>query len=117
LKVVDFSRESSSPIHNFDSVAAHSVHLADGQGEAHAYTIHMDAGGHIGTHPAGFGQLFLVVSGSGWVVGGDGQRAELACGQAAYIERGERHSKGSDTGMTAVMLQVRDLQLASPQER
>lgn len=109
MKVIDFSREHSLPINNFDSVAARSVHLADGEGEAHAYSIHFESGGCIGPHPAGFGQIFLVVQGSGWVIGGDGERTNLECGQGAYIERGEQHSKGSDTGMTAIMLQVREL--------
>jgi hypothetical protein len=32
-------------------------------------------------------------------------------GQVALIQRGEIHSKGSETGLTAVMIQVRDLAL------
>ena len=112
MKVVDFSRESSRPIENFGSVSARSVHLADGEGEAHAYSVYIEAGGSIGTHPAGFGQLFLVIEGSGWVIGGDGQRVELERGQGAYIERGEQHSKGSEVGMAAIMLQVRELALS-----
>ena len=109
MRVVDFSRERAEPIERFDSVAATSVHVGDGEGEAHVYSVHFDAGGRIGTHPAGFGQLFLVVEGSGWVAGEDGQRVELCAGQGAYIARGEQHSKGSDTGMSAIMVQVRDL--------
>jgi hypothetical protein len=37
----------------------------------------------------------------------------LAEGEAAFIARGEVHSKGSDVGMTAFMVQVRDLIAAS----
>lgn len=33
----------------------------------------------------------------------------MAEGEAAFIHRGEVHSKGSETGMTALMIQVRDL--------
>jgi hypothetical protein len=33
----------------------------------------------------------------------------LSEGEAAFIERGEVHSKGSETGLTALMVQVRDL--------
>jgi quercetin dioxygenase-like cupin family protein len=88
-----------------------SIAVADGVGEAHVYVQHFDPGGVIGPHEAGFGQLFVAVSGDGWVAGGDGGRMPLAQGQAAFIERGEIHSKGSETGMVAFMVQVRDLDL------
>jgi quercetin dioxygenase-like cupin family protein len=86
-----------------------SIKLAEGHGEAHAYLLYFDAGGVIGAHEAGFGQMFVAVKGSGWVAGGDGERISLNEGEAALISRGEMHSKGSDTGMTALMVQVRDL--------
>jgi quercetin dioxygenase-like cupin family protein len=117
MRVVDFSRERGEPIERFESVAAQSVHVGDGEGEAHVYAVHFDAGGSIGRHPAGFGQLFLVTAGSGWVAGEDGTRVELAAGQGAYIARGETHSKGSEAGMSAIMVQVHDLQVRDPQPR
>ena len=88
---------------------ASSIALADGEGEAHAYVLYFEPGGEIGPHEAGFGQLFFAVAGDGWVAGGDGGRLQLAEGQVAFIQRGEIHSKGSETGLTAVMIQVRDL--------
>jgi len=39
----------------------------------------------------------------------DGERIPLAQGEAAIIRRGEIHSKGSETGRTAFMVQVHDL--------
>ena len=56
------------------------------------------------------------LTGSGWVAGGDEQRIALAEGEAAFISRGEVHSKGSENGMTAFMLQVRDLTLPGKQQ-
>jgi quercetin dioxygenase-like cupin family protein len=47
-------------------------------------------------------------------MGADGQRIELTAGQGVFFERGEHHSKGSDSGMTALMVQVTDLQLSAP---
>jgi quercetin dioxygenase-like cupin family protein len=88
---------------------ASSLELAEGEGEAHAYVVHFEPGGEIGPHEAGFGQLFVALSGDGWIAGGDGGRVPLAEGQAAFIARGETHSKGSETGLTALMVQVRDL--------
>lgn len=93
---------------------ASSIKLAEGEGEAHAYVLYFEPGGEIGSHEAGFGQLFVAMSGNGWVAAGDGGRVPLAEGQAAFIPRGEIHSKGSETGLTALMLQVRDLATLPP---
>ena len=110
MKIVDFSPEQAQPITDFGSVDATTVPLGDGQGEAHVYCVRFGAGGSIGPHPTGFGQLFLVVEGRGWVEGGDGARRDLAAGQGAWFKRGEHHAKGSDHGMTAVMIQVGELE-------
>jgi quercetin dioxygenase-like cupin family protein len=92
---------------------ASAVKLAHGAGEAHAYLLSFEPGGEIGPHVAQFGQLFLAVSGDGWVSGADGVRTALREGEAAFFERGEVHSKGSETGLTALMVQVRDLEFAA----
>ena len=90
-----------------------SIELAVGDGEAHAYGLYFEPGGEIGPHEAGYGQLFFALSGDGWVAGGDGIRQPLATGEAAFIMRGEIHSKGSETGLSALMVQVRDLDLTA----
>ena len=109
MQVIHFSADRMEPISLYDSVSAFGVPLGHGRGEAHVYCVHMDAGGRIGAHRAGFSQLFLVVAGSGWACGEDGRRADLAAGRGVYFARGETHAKGSDTGMTALMVQVDDL--------
>ncbi len=109
MRIINFGPERAETISLFNSVGAASVELGAGSGEAHAYAVYIEAGGLIGPHPAGFGQLFLVVQGSGWAAGADGRRSALTSGQGAYFDRGEVHSKGSDSGMTAIMLQVREL--------
>jgi quercetin dioxygenase-like cupin family protein len=105
MKVIAFSAESAPPVTEFESRGAFAQPLANGDGESHVYFVRFDAGGVIGPHPAGFDQLFLVTSGSGWVVGPDGLRQSLSAGHAAAISRGEVHSKGSDVGLTAIMIQ------------
>jgi quercetin dioxygenase-like cupin family protein len=93
----------------YDVKLASAREVAEGSGEAHAYVLYFEPGGEIGPHEAGFGQLFFAVSGSGWVAGEDGVRRALDDGDAALFARGERHSKGSENGLTALMIQVRDL--------
>jgi hypothetical protein len=68
-----------------------------------------DPGGSIGPHEAGFGQLFVPLVGAGWFAGADGIPVPIPPGSVGFIRRGEIHSKGSETGMTALMIQVSDL--------
>lgn len=114
MKVVRLSPETRTSIVEFDSEGAGSLAVADGHGAAHIYFVDFDAGGIIGPHEAGFGQLFIPIVGSGWVAGEDGERVAVSPGQAGYISRGEVHSKGSHDGMTALMIQVDDLTIAEP---
>ena len=114
MQIVDFAGGSAEPITAYESVATRAIALADGEGEAHVYCLRFEAGGRIGEHPTGFGQLFLVIEGRGWVEGEEGRRVELAAGQGAWFRRGERHAKGSDHGATVIMIQVRDLELRPP---
>lgn len=109
MRIFDIGAASGRLITEFDSHAAHALEIAKGSGEAHAFLIRFDRGGIIGPHPAGFGQLFAPLHGAGWIAGADGTRHRLQPGQAALLDRGELHSKGSDEGMTAVMVQIHDL--------
>lgn len=109
MRVLETGRDHAERIERFESHGAWSLELGAGSGESHVYAIHLDAGSEIGPHEAGFDQLFVVVEGSGWGAGADGTRTPLACGQAALFRRGEVHSKGSEGGMKAIMIQVRDL--------
>ncbi|HEX6292238.1 MAG TPA: cupin domain-containing protein [Herpetosiphonaceae bacterium] len=112
MRMLDFSADRATTITQFASIGASSVHLGDGEGHAHIYCVRFEAGGAIGPHPTGFGQLFLIVDGAGWVSGPDGVRVAVSAGHAAYFPRGELHAKGSETGMTAIMIQVDTLRPA-----
>jgi len=111
VEILRFSATAAQPIKDrpLEVAGAASIELARGDGEAHAYVVYFEPGGVIGAHEAGFGQILFAVAGSGWVAGADGARISLAEGETAFIRRGETHAKGSETGMTALMIQVRDL--------
>jgi quercetin dioxygenase-like cupin family protein len=113
MHVFDFGPERATPITEYASRGAAAQPLAGGAGESHVYAVHLDAGGVIGPHPAGFGQLWLVVVGDGWVAGADGLRHPVSAGQGAAIAQGEVHAKGSDAGCTAIMIQLAGLTLAA----
>src|SRR5262249_42512627 len=105
IRVFDFAAQAAQSIERFSSSGAASVELAHGSGESHVYALHFAPGGSIGPHPAGFDQLFLVVQGSCWVAGSNGVRHSIGTNRGAFVPKGEVHSKGSETGMVAVMVQ------------
>ena len=109
MQVVDFGRDRAQPIELFDSIAAWSIRLGDGIGEAHIYCVYLEPGAKIGEHRAGFGQLFLVVEGVAWAEGEDGQREKLTKGRGAYFVKGELHAKGSEEGASVIMVQLEEL--------
>ena len=111
IRLVDFTAQMARTIEQFASSGASSVELAHGDGESHAYAIHFVPGGAIGPHPAGFDQLFLVVQGSGWIAGQDGVRINIGTSRGAFVPKGEIHSKGSEAGMLAVMVQASNFTL------
>jgi quercetin dioxygenase-like cupin family protein len=114
MKLIEFSPKHARPVELFESVAASSVALGDGAGEAHVSCLHFGPGGQVGEHRTGFAQLLLVIQGEGWASGRGGQRVPISAGQGVYFERGELHAKGSETGMVAIMVQVAKLE--PPQE-
>lgn len=69
--------------------------------------VRLAAGGSIGRHPTPLWQLFLVVSGRGWVSGASGDRRPLRAGEAALWAPGEDHASGTVEGLTAVVVQCR----------
>lgn len=105
IRIIDFGVEAAQPVELFSSSGTASVELAHGNGESHVYTLHFAPGGTIGPHPAGFDQLFLVVQGSGWVAGSDGICQSVGTNCGAFVSKGEVHSKGTVSGMVAIMVQ------------
>jgi len=115
MKRLNLRPDVAQTITNFGSTGVSSVKCASGSGEGHVYNLYFEAGGQIGRHPAGPAQVFLAVEGSGWVEGEDGVRREVRTGEAAYIAPGEMHAKGSETGMTAIMIQLDRFDIAAPE--
>jgi quercetin dioxygenase-like cupin family protein len=116
LRILRFEPSQAETIgpRPYDVKLTSSIALAKDGGEAQAYVLYFEPGGEIGPHEAGFGQLFVALSGDGWVAGADGTRMSLSEGEAAHVSRGEIHSKGSETGLTALMVQVGNLVALAP---
>jgi len=108
MRHIDLNTVPLEHILLFDSINSSSACFAEGSGDFRIHVLEIKPGGHIGLHPAGFAQILIVTAGSGYACGQDGVRYTLRCGEAAFIERGEMHAKGSESGMKALMIQVSD---------
>lgn len=108
MKLVAFDRAHA--ITHFNSNGAEIAGVAQCAGETRVSLLQLAAGGIVGEHPAASPQLFLVLAGSGWVRVGEDRRT-IEPGQAAVWEAGERHESGSDSGLTAVIVEAESLQL------
>jgi len=106
MRIVDLEAITTAPILDYESTAAASASIGHGGGKGHIHWLSFEAGGAIGPHPAGFAQLLIPLVGSGRAAGPDGVRQPISRGRAAFIALGEVHSKGSEGGMKALMIQL-----------
>jgi GrpB-like predicted nucleotidyltransferase (UPF0157 family) len=67
--------------------------------------IHVPPGGGMTRHPAVCRKFLCVVSGEGWVSGGDGSRRLIKEGEGACWEDGEEHETGSEGGLNAICIE------------
>ncbi|NRA76483.1 MAG: hypothetical protein HRU16_11125 [Planctomycetes bacterium] len=116
MRIIDLDELAATPIVEYQSTAAASVSIAQGRGDGHIHWLRFEPGGVIGSHPAGPAQLFIPIEGSGWAAGSDAVRRSIARGQAAFIASGEIHSKGSEVGMNALIIQLSTLDLTSDEQ-
>lgn len=79
------------------------MHKVDGQ--LFVGCMHIPPRGLVGHHQATIPQLFMVVSGEGWVRGGEGDRHQVKTGDAALWAADEWHEAGSEMGMTVVVIE------------
>jgi quercetin dioxygenase-like cupin family protein len=105
MKIFRFDPEVGSTIDKFGSekaIISRVVHLED---EAVIQCVYLRPNGKIGYHQAATQQLFLLVEGNGWVRGKSDQKFTIKVGQAAFWEKDEWHESGTETGMTAVIIE------------
>lgn len=110
----NFGRDTATRIEVHDAVGAAQVKLGSSTGEAHLNIVYLEPGGLLGEHPAPTPQLFIVVDGNGWVSGDDGYRHTVSAGVGVFWSEGERHASGTDTGLSAVIMQARQLDVVAP---
>ena len=96
------------------STGVHATRIAGGAGPVHLTCLNVGPGGIIGTHPAPVPQTLLIIAGSGWIAGPDGERITITSGQGVHWDQGEEHMSGTDTGFTALAVEATALDLFKP---
>ena len=113
MQVLRFPLEDAAPIDRFESQHAMVNPLSRVHGDGAVAVIRLGAGGVVGRHPTVRTQLFVVVEGAGVVSGDDGADVPIEQGQAALWRAGESHESRSDSGMTAVVIEIDEVQPAT----
>ncbi|MHC4934120.1 MAG: cupin [Planctomycetota bacterium] len=106
MRLFRFDAEIGRSIEKHGSAGLKFAPVVGVDAHVHVGCLHLEAGGRIGRHPAPIPQLFLVVSGEGWVCGETGDRVPVAAGVAAYWDASESHEAGTFTGMTAIVVEA-----------
>jgi quercetin dioxygenase-like cupin family protein len=109
IRLFRFDDQVGRSIERFDSHELRLSSIARPTGRVQVGCMHLGANGCVGYHQATVPQLFLVVSGKGWVRGEALDRVPIQEGQASFWEAGEWHAAGTDNGMMAVVLEAEEL--------
>jgi len=101
-----FDGAAAWPVTEHESAFRLARLLWSKNGEVRVDVAMLGPGDRIGRHRAGLPQLFCVITGSGWVQGGDGQETAISAGEAVFWTSGEWHATRTDDGLTAVIVQA-----------
>lgn len=71
--------------------------------------MRLEPGGLVGMHPASTPQLLAVVEGEGWIRGEAGPQTPIPAGGAVFWSEGEMHETGTESGLTAIVVETRAL--------
>ena len=111
MRLLRFDPDVSHRITHYGSSFLH-IFLSRASGDVRVSCMHFSAGDHVGYHEALLPQLFAVVVGEGWVQA-DGEKIAITPGVAAFWEAGEWHAAGSDTSMTAIVVEAERIDMQS----
>jgi quercetin dioxygenase-like cupin family protein len=93
-----------------EAYGSHFTLNAIGNFEAsHVIMMTFSEDDEVGRHEAPIPQLFLVIEGSGWVTGDDGEPVFIDTGDAAFWTKGEIHGAGTQSHMKAIVIESESL--------
>ena len=106
MKIVGYGPEKGKRIskHGSDFILSKAVDMAPRLSVSCAY---IERAGRIGYHKATAAQAFMVVKGIGWVRAENEVPVKVRSGDVILWEPGEWHEVGSDTGLTAIVIEYK----------
>jgi len=106
MKIFRFDCESGKVIDLYNSSGFTLTKVAHLLEETMIQFAYLAPDGLVGYHQTTVPQLFLVVQGEGWARGQELERTRIQAGQGVYWEEGEWHEAGTETGMTAIIIEA-----------
>lgn len=107
MKVISIGKGNT--ILKYESVASSYCKIMKTEEATNIGIISIEPNGILGYHQAPVPQLFYVVEGEGWIRDGSEEKIPIKKGYAVFWEQGEWHEAGSNTGLTAVVIQAENL--------
>lgn len=117
MELFKFGKEISQVVNNYNSVSAFYSKITKTVEPTNIGLIHIEKGGVLGYHEAPVPQLFILVKGEGWIEGEDKKRIILKSGEGVFWGKGEYHSSGSESGLTALVIQSEKLEFPKTKSR
>lgn len=114
MRVYNFAKEAGKSIDAFGSRQLLMSRILTAADSPHVGCMHLGENGLVGWHQAPIPQLFLVVSGEGWVRAGEEADISISAGSAVYCDKGEWHETRTETGLTAIVIEAENMSLAMP---
>lgn len=111
MKIYNFGSGNGKDIHAFGSQNLVMTRILSSSDELQAGCMHLGPNGVVGYHQATAPQLFMVVSGEGFVKGDENEEQRIQAGSAAYWEAGEWHETRTEQGLTAIVIEGISLNL------
>lgn len=105
MKMFRFDLEAGKGEGQFGSVKAIIARAVQLDNEAKVNAVYLHPDKSVIDPQALTQQLFLVVEGEGWVKGKSDNELAIRQGQAIFWEIAESHELGTETGMTAVIIE------------
>jgi len=105
MKLYSFNPKVDQEIDRFGSVKAMIAKAVALEPEAGVNVAYIRPKERIGYYEEVAPQLFLLVEGQGWIRNEFDEIFPIQEGQAVYWEQNEWHELGSETGMTAVIIE------------
>jgi len=104
MKIYNFGPNHGEKIERFNSDFIFSK-ITRSTAEVKVSCFHLAENGVVGFHEAVTMQLFLVLKGMGWARGNFPNRIPIVEFQAVFWDTNEWHELGTDTGLTAIIIE------------